>query len=578
MGGRLIERLRIRDLALVEELEVELGAGLNVLTGETGAGKSIVLGALSLIAGGRARPDLVRDGADTASVEASFRIEGDPGLEAALEERGLESEDGAVLVRRSVSRNGRGRAFVGGHAVPISTLAELFGERIEVSSQHASQGLLRPDVQGRALDAMGGLLDLRGQVEAGVREILEREEEIRRLREEAEERARREDFLAFQVSEIDEAGVVPGETEALSAELRRLGHAERLRDGAGLAVTLLEGDPAAPDSAGAQELLGRAARSVASLADLDPTLAPLGERAEALRSEAAELAADLERYAGGVELDPGRLAEVEERLERLDRLRRKYGDTAEEILAFRERAAGELAALGGSDERLGKLESERAAEHDRVAALAAKLSKGRAKAGRALAKAVSAGLKELAMAEARLTVELVPVNAPEGAPCGLSGAEAAELLLAANPGEPARPLRQVASGGELSRVFLALKNELRKAGPAMVLVFDEVDAGVGGRVAERVGSQLVDLSSAHQVLCISHLPQIASQGSAHYQVSKSSRGGRTRTSVSRLDAEGRVAEIARMAGGEEVTEATLEHARELLAREPGSTGERGERS
>lgn len=560
----MIESLRIEELALVERLELAFGPGLNVLTGETGAGKSIVLGALALLAGGRAQAQAVREGADEAVVEAVFRTEGLDALGAALAERGLEAEDGTLIVRRSVARAGRSRAWVGGRLVPVSTLAELFAGRVEISSQHESQGLLRAAVQGRALDAFGGHLELRSRVEEGVRGLRAREAEIERLRTESEERARREDFLAFQVNEIDEAGLDAEEEAALEAERGRLVHAERLRTDAERASALVSGDPAASETVGGGDLLSQAARITRELSRLDPALAELAGRLEGAAAEAQDAARELERYATGIEADPARLAAVDERGAQLDRLRRKYGADVAGILAFRERAAAELAALGGSDERLRKLEAEREAERERVGALAGELSAARAAAGRALARAVSAQLADLAMADGRFEVALEPVEPLAGAPCGASGAEAAEFLFSANAGEAPQPLRRVASGGELSRVFLALKNVLRRAEAGMVLVFDEVDAGIGGAVADRVGGVLAGLSQDHQVLCITHLPQIAARGDRHFRVLKQAEGRRTRTAVEPLDADGRVDEIARMAGGETVTDATRRHARALV--------------
>lgn len=563
----MIETLRIRELALVEAAEIDFGRGLNVLTGETGAGKSIVLGALGLLAGARAAADQVREGAAEASVEAVFRTEGLDALEAALAERGLEGDAHELVVRRSVAAGGRSRAQVAGRLVPIGALVELFGGRVEVSSQHESQALLRPEVQGRLLDAYGGLEKEREAVRAGVAALRERDAEIARLRERAAERAREEDFLAHQVQEIDAAELEAGEDERLEAEHRRLVHAERLRGDAQRAGALLAGDPAASDAPGATDLLAEALRLAEGLAEIDPALEALAGRLRDAHAEAGDASADLARYAEGVEAEPGRLATLEERLQTLERLRRKYGRTAEAILAFRERAAAELAEIGGADERIRELEAEREAERARLASAAEALTRGRERAAQSLGKAATDGLASLAMAEARLEVALEPAPAPEGLPCGPTGAEAPELRFSANPGEAPRSLRRVASGGELSRVFLALKNVLRRAERGMVLVFDEVDAGIGGRAADRVGRVLADLASEHQVLCITHLPQIAARADRHLRVAKAVREGRTRTEVEALSGEARVEEIARMAGGEEVTDATRRHARSLLSGE-----------
>lgn len=569
----MIELLRIEQLALVERVELEFGPGLNVVTGETGAGKSVVLGALGMLAGARTSAAAIREGADEAVVEAVFRTDRLPELEAELAARGLPVDDHELVVRRTVKKNGRSRAQVGGSLVPIATLAELFAGRIEISSQHESQGLLRPEIQSRVLDEFGGLGERCARVQAGVSALCARAEEIARLRGDAEERARREDFLAFQVREIDDARLDVGEVERSYAEHGRLVHAERLRSEAGGAAVRLAGDPAQFEATSATDLVAEVARVVEGLANLDAALVPLAERLWLAQADLCDAAGELERYAAGVEADPARLTWLEERIAQIERLRRKYGATAEEILAYRGRAAQELAGLGGSDERLRKLESEREAEFARVAEDAAALGKGRRRAGKKLAAAVEAALAELAMPAARFEVVLQPVETAPGVPCGPNGAEAPEFLFSANTGESPRSLRRVASGGELSRVFLALKNVLRRADTGMVLIFDEVDAAIGGKVADRVGAALGELSGVHQVLCITHLPQIAARGHHHFRVTKFESRGRTMIAVDPLDPEQRVEEIARMAGGEVISEATRRHARSLLSarkgRQPG---------
>jgi DNA repair protein RecN (Recombination protein N) len=571
----VIERLRIEQLALVESLELEFDAGLNVLTGETGAGKSIVLGALELLAGGRARPEIVREGAERATIEAVFDTRRLPELEAALAARGLEAEGHELIVRRTVARAGRGRAWVGGQLVPVSALAELFDGRLEISSQHASQGLLRPEVQGRLLDAAAGLLEDRARLADGVRRLRERDEEIAGLRGEADERARREDYLAFQVREIDEAALDPEAHRQIEAEHGRLVHAERIQGDAAAAGAALQGDAASPEIPGAVDALAGAARTVRALAELDTSLAPLAERLDGAHAELLDAASDLERYASGVEADPARLGRVEEAIRQFEQLRRKYGETPEAILEHREEVASELATLSGSDDRLAKLEAEREQAVAAVSADAATLTKKRRKAAKKLEREALAAIRVLALGDARFEVALLPAEPPAGLPCGPGGAETVEILFSANPGEALHPLRKVASGGELSRIFLALKNVLRRGDAGMVLVFDEVDAGIGGAVAEKVGEGLADLAGSHQVLCITHLPQIASHGSRHFQVQKGVAEGRTATDVTVLSEKQRVDEIARMAGGETIDPATRRHARALLAaagakrRDPG---------
>ncbi len=561
----MIERLRICNLALVEEVELEFGPGLNLLTGETGAGKSIVLGALALLAGARADREAIREPADEAWVEAVFDVRRLPELVPLLEERGLPAEDGSLIVRRSIQRAGRSRAWVGGRLVPVATLGELFEGRIEVSSQHASQALLRPEVQGRLLDRHGGLEGLRQEVEIGVRELREQAAELASLRRAAGERARREDFLRFQIQEIEEADLAPDEPARLASEHARLVHAERLGTEMREVAALLAGEPeAVPGGVTAADRLAETERLLTGLVRLDEELAPLVQRISGALFEVQDLAREAERYADGVETDPQRLVEVEERIGRLERLRRKYGATVPDILGFRDEAAAELAALGGNDDRMHKLEEEQEVLLRRVRERAEALSRGRRQAARSLGRALEQAVRELALEEARAEVVLLPVSAEPGLPCGPSGAEGVELRFSANRGEEPRPLRKVVSGGELSRVFLAQKKVLRGESSGRVLVFDEVDAGIGGAVAERVGGVLGSLARDHQVLCITHLPQIAAQPGVHFRVLKEPAGERTRTRVQRLGDEERVEELARMAAGRVPSDETRRHARALL--------------
>jgi DNA repair protein RecN (Recombination protein N) len=560
----MIESLRIENLAVLERAELELGTGLHVLTGETGAGKSIVLGALALLAGSRASQDVIREGAEEAVVEAVFRVEGDAALLQRLARLGVEPSEGTLVVRRSVARSGRGRARVGGELVPVATLAELFRGRLEISSQHESQELLRTEAHARLLDAAGGLLPLCSKVAEASERLRAVDREIAQLEERREERARREDFLKYQMNEIDEAKLKPGEFADLQAEKARLGNSERLRGEAEHAVALLAPDPTRAEVYGALDPLAEAVRRLEALAEIDPGLTLLAERLAAARTEVEDASQDLSVYAADVEADPARLAEAEERLDQLERLRRKYGGDEDAISAFREEAARELAALAGSEDRLAELQSDRVRIAESLARDADRLSAGRRRAAARLASAVEEQLHGLAMPDARFEVGLEPVTPPEGVPCSSGGAEAPQFRFCANLGEPLQPLRRVVSGGELSRVFLALKCALRKAGEARVLVFDEVDAGIGGRVADQVGRLLSDLARDHQVLCITHLPQIAAGADLHFRVDKRKRAGRTVTGVHRLERAARIEEIARMAGGATVSDATRRHAQELL--------------
>jgi len=569
----MIELLRIENLALVESVELEFGPGLNVLTGETGAGKSIVLSALALLAGGRAAADALRSGADEGAVEAVYRLDGHPEVVRDLEARGIAiAEAGAgeapeLIVRRSLEKGGRSRSRVGGQLVPVATLAELFGGQLEISSQHGSQALRHAETHLVALDAYAGKTALREIVGRAVARVGELDRELSALRAAEAERARRLDFLEYQRRELEAEDLEAASVAGLEAEHRRLTHAERLaEDMATVSAALAGGDDEAP---GAERALAAARRALASAQRMDPDLAALSERLEALESELSDVAVRAADYLAELEIDPARLSEVEERIARLEKLRRKYGHGAVDLAAQRDAIVAELESLAGADARIRTLELERTRHVATANQSAAELSRARSASAKKLAKVVEAELGDLAMAGARFTVALEPVvreGDAAGLETGAAGRERPQFLFSANAGEAPRPIQRVASGGELSRLFLALKNALRRADRNMVIVFDEVDAGIGGAVAERVGRVLSELATEHQVLCITHLPQIAAFADRHFVVRKEEARGRTRTRVARVEGEARVEELARMAGGERVTDVTRQHARALLER------------
>ncbi len=566
----MIESLRIRNLAVVEETVVDFVPGLNVLTGETGAGKSLILGALGLLTGARASADAVRAGADKASVEAIVDTTRLPELERELAEQGVEIDDHSLVVSRTVSAEGRSRAQIGGQWVPVAALRELFDGRIEISSQHASQGLRRRDEHAASLDAFGGGLALAASVRARYAALRALRDELRVLRDASAERERQRDFLRFQCEEIDDAAIAEGEFGALDDEQRRLAHAEEIargRQGAAAALAPEDG------SGGALAQVELALRECEAIAAVDPSVAPLVDRLRGIREELADAALDLARGADRVEVDPARLEAVETRIEQIEALRRKYGATEVEIAAHREGLAETLASLGQDAGRVDELETECAAAAEALAADAVALSASRRAAAETLAAEVERALSALDMAGARFEAALQPAKPSEGTPCGPGGAEEVEFLLSANPGEPPRPLVRVASGGELSRVFLALTAARLRGGSdeGRMLVFDEVDTGIGGRAIDQVAALLQEIGARHQVFCITHWPQIAAAALGHHRVRKTRVGGRTRTAVEALGAEGRVEELARMAGGTKVTTATRQHARELLKKRNKTT-------
>jgi DNA repair protein RecN (Recombination protein N) len=520
----------------------------------------MLLGALALLRGQRGSAELVRAGATEALVEAV--LEGNALLARAVALGLAEPGDEELLVQRSLSREGRGRVQINGRLATASLLAQLVGDAIEVIAQGEHQRLLRPEVQTALLDAYGDL-DLEvAALGALHREWREAARELADRRARAAELARREDQLRHEIEQIDSAAPREGELEALGAERTRLAHAERLAHDVAELLAGLDGDDGACDRVAA--LVSRLRPALR----LDPTLAPLEQSLERARLELDDARATLERYAGSLEAEPARLERVEARLAELRRLESRYGPSVEAILAHRERARAELESVAGGEARTAELDAACERLRARLCDAAAQLRKARAEAARRLEADVTSELRALDLAKASFEVRLDPVApAEDDAPCGPTGAERARFVLQANPGEPAERLRGGASGGELARLLLALRNALRESDRGSVLLFDEVDAGIGGRTARRVGERMRALARRHQVLCVTHLPQIAALGATHYRLGKIVRAERTRTHAERLEADARVDEIARMAGGGRPTEAARAHARELLALE-----------
>jgi len=555
----MLQELRIRDLAIIEDLRVEFAPGLNVLSGETGAGKSILVDALGLVVGGRAASDLLRAGAEAAVVEAVFRLSARPDVRETLAALGLDPAD-EMVVRRSVAPGGKGKAHVNGSPVTQAMLSEITDALVEIHGQHEHQRLLRREFHLDCLDRAAALSDLRARVAQAARRAGDLARERNALRLSVEERIRQIDYLRFQVDEIRKADPEPGEDERLAAERSRLAHAARLAEiAAGAEAGLYSGEGAAVD------VLGRAATALREGARLDPSLAAGAERVEAALREVEDVAAGLRDYAEKAVLDPDRLAEVDARLEALRKLARKYGPGMDGVRAALAQAEEKLALLEGHDERLAAIEKACTAAEDEGRALARELSAARRRAAWGLERKVREELAALGMPQGAFEVHFADEPFPPPG-FGERGADRVEFLFSPNPGEPPRPLSRVASGGELARTMLALQNVLAAGDLPTTFVFDEADAGVGGRLADAVGRRLSDLASTHQVLCITHLPQIAARGAWHLRVIKEQRRGRTTARVEPLEGEARVEEIARMSGGAQVTETTRAHARDLLAR------------
>jgi len=555
----MLTELRIRNFALIDQLTVHLGPGLNVLTGETGAGKSIIVGALSLLLGERASSDAVRVGAERASVEGVFDIEGNQNLLAWLEEQGIEAEDGLLLLKREVAVEGRNRAWINGSPATATVLGELGGVLVSLHGQHEHQTLLRREEQRAILDAYAGLEDVVASVSAAhgsLREVRSRVADLERRRADILQRA---DFLRFQVEEIESAGFRSGEDEELETEAKMLAHSEELQSLSASLFDALGGDGALLSQ------LTSLRRPLSQLTRIDSAQEPLEELFDTAYYAIQELTERVERYGATVEHDPLRLEEIRRRQDLIFRLSSKYGAGIDEILELGSRARAELDLIEGGDFELGRLREEETSAGEALVSLASELSARRGAAMASLSAEVDDLLPALGMQGGRF--EAVAIELPQPGP---SGAEEVEFRVSLNQGFKPRPLSQVASGGELSRVMLALKTILARLDAVPTVVFDEVDAGIGGRVALQVGQKMRDVAEFHQVFAITHLPQIASRAHTHLQVRKVDRDGVTATEVESLHAEARVAEIARMLGGDSDSPVSLEHARQLLDRGVGA--------
>ena len=555
----MLAALRIESLAIIQSLEVRFDRGLNVLTGETGAGKSILVDALGLLLGGRADPGIVRAGCDEAVVEGLFV---GPGLGARAAAHGLPADGDELLVRRTVSRTGRGRVHVNGALATNALLGALTRGLVDLCGQHEHVSLLKRERHLELLDAYAGLGGVRASYEQAWGELVRLRRERESLVAAGLERSRRRDFLEFQLRELDEVAPSAGEDAALAEERRVLASAERLREAAAAAESLVyAGEGAAADQ------VAMALRRLEEAARLDDRLGPTVALLAAARAELDEAGRALGRYAAGVAGDPARLAELDERLEALRRIARKHGGTLEAALARQADMRAELAALGDQEGRAGTLDHEIARREAEVRALAGRLSEERRAAAGRFAEAVAGELQSLGLGRATLGVDFAPADGPDlsGLACGPRGAEDGEFSFCANPGEEPRPLVRAASGGELSRVLLALKRVLAAADPVGIWVFDEVDTGISGATGLVVGQMLKHIAAERQVLCVTHLPQVAAHADVHLHVSKEVVGDRTHGRVELLaDDDARQRSLARMLAGSDDKPAALAAAAELL--------------
>jgi DNA repair protein RecN (Recombination protein N) len=556
----MLRFLSIKHFAVIDRARVELEAGLNVLTGETGAGKSILVEAVGLLLGGRASAGLVRSGEDAAIVEALFEHDGEE-----------------LLVRREMTSQGRSRAFVNGELVTAGALRDLSSRLIELHGQHEHHTLLDPATHVTVLDAFAALSGLRAAVSVAHERLAAATETLTRVQKAASDRASRQELAAFQLAELDRAAPVEREDDELAATRQVLVSAERLeRLCAESYAALYESDAAILAS------LGGVWRRVSELASLDPQFQPYVEAREGIKAQLEDLAFFLRRYADGIDASPARLQQVEERLSLLERLKKRYGPTLSDVRAKRDALRVEVSDLEQHEDRLRAAERDRDEARDRYVGAAAALTAARRAAAPTFADRIQGELAELAMERTRFEVRFGPsLDEPSWTAAGV---DALEFYVSPNPGEELRPLARIVSGGELSRIMLAIKvltavaregggdGERRPGSSAPGMIFDEVDAGIGGRVADAVGRRLRALGSAFQVVCITHLPQVAACADTHFLIEKHVEDGRTRTSVERLDRSGRVGELARMLGGQQITAGIVASAREMLATRSGEAG------
>jgi len=550
-----LSSLRIRHLALVDELEWNLAPGCTAITGETGSGKSIIVGALKLVLGERADKTLIRTGAESCTVEAVFGVKDTRALNVTLEEQGVEPcEDGQLLLKRVFTTAGQNRQFINGSPTTLAVLKELGDGLVDLHGPHDHQSLLSNEKQLALLDAYAGAETLRADCAAAWRKLNQLTAERDELASNEASMERELDLLRHQVGEIEAAQLRPGEEEEVSARYAVASNARKLLELSSAALgRLTEAEDAVLTR------LGEVAKFVRDLERTDPAAARFADALTRGVAELDDLAAGLQRYADDLDLEPGELAALEERVSVFETLKRKYGPTLAAVLGFHEQAAARLGKIESRGEELVRLEKEIAAAQKSLNDIAAKLAAKRKTAAPKLAKAITGHLRDLGFARSEFGVELVPLAA-----AGSHGSESAEFLFAPNPGEPAKPLKAIASSGEISRVMLAVKTSLAAQDTIALLVFDEIDANVGGEIAHAVGAKMASLADRHQVLVITHLPQVAAAADAQFVVTKEFVNERTISRLTPVEGKARVEEIARMLGGK--TDSALSHARTLLKR------------
>jgi DNA repair protein RecN (Recombination protein N) len=565
----MLSELHIRDFAIIDELEISFSKGLNVLTGETGTGKSIIINAVNMILGDKASDDLIRTSARGGIVEALFDIAENEELGAKMREKGFEIKE-SIVMKRVLSRGGKSRVFINGGVATLALLSAIGEEFLNIYGQHEHQSLQRHERHIDILDEFGGLMEVRSIYQDRFRRLIQTEHELRELKAHEERISRERELMTFQLGEIESAKLQPGEDHSLVEERKVLMNAEKLVEySQGAEHILYSGEGSVV------EKLNGVLERVRELVQIDPLVSPFVQSLESAMYQLEDVALSLRSYGQKIEANPERLDEIEARLDEINRLKRKYGQTLDDIFTFKRKVESDLRKMATSRDRAGELESEEMQLQEEILSLAKGLSEKRRMTARRLEGEVEKELADLDMGKTRFHVRI------EGANNGVAkeahgdlriggfhltgkGMDKVEFLISPNIGEALKPLSKIASGGELSRIMLAMKSILAEMGAGQTLIFDEVDAGIGGATAEVVGRKLHALSKRHQVLCVTHLPQIACFADAHHYVSKETKQGRTITRVKRLEGDGIADEIARMLGGVRITSRTRAHAREMI--------------
>lgn len=555
----MLQELSINNFAIIDELHVSFDEGLNIISGETGAGKSILIGAVSLLLGDRASADMIRTHQDAADVEALFHIGQNEAVREKLASLGFPAED-ELVIRRVISRTGKNRAHVNGRMATLTHLSAISEALINICGQHEHQLILAAENHIDILDEFGGCLAAREAYEALYARRQQISARLASLEDLRRRRAEKIELIEFQLKELNGLNPRAGEDAALADEKKMLANAQKLAECAGTAYALLYGE-----SGSVSEQLKEAISQIGEILEIDQGLNLSLSELEGSYLALQEAALTLRDYAARLVFDPERLAAVDERLNAINRLKRKHGGTMDLVLARKKEMEEELVRVSNVEEEMAGLAKEKEIASARMLEKAKALSAQRKKAAALLKKAVDRQIHDLNMPHASFFVEFLKKDLPPEASCGPKGTDEIEFYLTANVGEEPKPLNKIASGGELSRIVLALKNVLSQTGSVGTVVFDEVDSGIGGATAEIVGRKLKEISAHHQVICITHLPQIASYGAAHLKVSKKVSGGRTSTLVERIGEREKIEEISRMLGGVDVTETAKEHARAMIA-------------